>query len=69
MSDHIKRVLEMRQYIDRTPAVRMCDKHLDTCELLLLGEVAKEDFYGGILLAVKYGIAVGYRAARGKVVV
>lgn len=61
MNDHMKRALEMKQYIDRAKISRNSRTRFGLAELMAVSEFAKGDFYGAILLALDYGYAKGHR--------
>lgn len=59
-----RRLAEIRKYVDDTKLEIAIGNSKD---LLALMEFSKRDLYGALLLAIAYGQAVGYRAAKAEV--
>ena len=65
MNDNMKRVLDMKQYIDRTGVPRGGVLLFESEYLLAVREcVTKMDLLSAILLALNYGYAKGQEAAK-----
>jgi hypothetical protein len=62
--DIITRILEMKQYVDRTQIGNATGFQMTTKELLALAKFTNEDLCGAVLLAFNYGRAKGYRLAK-----